>query len=143
MALESTCESMTTAWIERMHIGAIALTKAIGAKKAISETRVTTNEEKIVLLDPIAQAVLTKLVPLISVFARHAPHQKEAVLAAFNHGGFRTLMVGDGTNDVGALKRAHVGISIISAPQVESKLGQSNLILPICDHRFAGLVSDF
>jgi cation-transporting ATPase 13A1 len=64
---------------------------------------------------------LKDLVPLISVFARHAPHQKEAVVAAFNHGGYHTLMCGDGTNDVGALKRAHVGISIISAPEVEAK----------------------
>ena len=57
----------------------------------------------------------------ISVFARHAPRQKEAIIAAFNAGGKTSLMCGDGTNDVGALRRAHVGISLISAPEVESK----------------------
>ena len=77
--------------------------------------------EKALLLHPCVQDLLSELVPLLSVFARHAPHQKEAVIAAFNHGGSRTLMVGDGTNDVGALKRAHVGISILSAPHVEAK----------------------
>ena len=80
-----------------------------------------TLDEKHMLLDSKAQVVLSRIVPLVSVFARHAPHQKEAVVAAFNRGGFHTLMCGDGTNDVGALKRAHVGISIISAPEVESK----------------------
>jgi magnesium-transporting ATPase (P-type) len=83
--------------------------------------RRSTNDEKGLMLSYHAQRVLTELVPLISVFARHAPHQKEAVVAAFNHGGFKTLYAGDGTNDVGALKRAHVGISIISAPEVEAK----------------------
>jgi manganese-transporting P-type ATPase len=66
------------------------------------------------------------LVPLISVFGRHTPHQKEAVVAAFNAAGYRTLMCGDGTNDVGALKRADVGISIISAPNVEKKQRDAN-----------------
>jgi manganese-transporting P-type ATPase len=78
-------------------------------------------DEKAILMSAPAQNVLQSLVPLISVFARHAPHQKEAVVAALNHGGHQTLMCGDGTNDVGALKRAHVGISIISAPVVEKK----------------------
>jgi manganese-transporting P-type ATPase len=78
-------------------------------------------DEKAILLSPSAQAVLSRLVGVISVFARHAPQQKEAVIAALNHGGHQTLMCGDGTNDVGALKRAHVGISIISAPEVEKK----------------------
>jgi manganese-transporting P-type ATPase len=84
-------------------------------------TQSSSLDEKHLLMSPAAQSVLSKLVPIVSVFARHAPHQKEAVVAAFNHGGFQTLMCGDGTNDVGALKRAHVGISIISAPEVESK----------------------
>lgn len=89
-------------------------------------TRVSTLDEKHLLLSPASQSVLKMLVPIVSVFARHAPHQKEAVVAAFNHGGFQTLMCGDGTNDVGALKRAHVGISIISAPEVESKQMEAN-----------------
>ena len=89
-------------------------------------TRTSMIDEKHLLLSPAAQSVLKVLVPLVSVFARHAPHQKEAVIAAFNHGGFQTLMCGDGTNDVGALKRAHVGISIISAPEVESKQMEAN-----------------
>jgi len=78
-------------------------------------------DPKTVLLDPAAQSVLKALVPCVSVFARHAPRQKEAVIAAFNEAGRYTLMCGDGTNDVGALKQAHVGISIISVPEIEAK----------------------
>jgi cation-transporting ATPase 13A1 len=78
-------------------------------------------DSKTVLLHPDAQALLQTLVPLISVFARHAPRQKEAVVAAFNGAGRITLMCGDGTNDVGALKMSHCGISIISVPDLEAK----------------------
>ena len=78
-------------------------------------------DEKALLLDPRVQRALLNLIPFVSVFARHAPYQKEAVIAVLNHAGHTTLMVGDGTNDVGALKRAHVGISIVSAPEVEAK----------------------
>jgi cation-transporting ATPase 13A1 len=78
-------------------------------------------DEKQQLMHPKTLSVLESLVPLISVYARHSPHQKEAVLAAYNRGGYITCMCGDGTNDVGALKRASVGISIVSAPEVESR----------------------
>ena len=78
-------------------------------------------DPKTVLLHPAAQSVLQKLVPLVTVFARHAPRQKEAVIAALNGNGSITLMCGDGTNDVGALKMAHVGISIVSVPDLEAK----------------------
>jgi len=78
-------------------------------------------DEKQFLLHPATQDVLKDVVPMCAVFARCNPRQKEAIVAAFNLGGFTTLMCGDGTNDVGALRRAHVGISIISAPEVEAK----------------------
>ena len=53
------------------------------------------------------------------VFARVSPDQKGAIIAAMNAAGYPTLMCGDGTNDVGALKQATVGISIISSPKLE------------------------
>ena len=56
-------------------------------------------DTKTVLLHPDAQSTMQNLVPLISVFARHAPRQKEAVIAAFNGAGRYTMMCGKFRND--------------------------------------------
>jgi P-type E1-E2 ATPase len=53
----------------------------------------------------------------VQVFARVSPEQKELVVVALRAVGRTVLMCGDGTNDVGGLKAAHVGVALLSASQ--------------------------
>ncbi|KAH9412076.1 putative haloacid dehalogenase-like hydrolase [Ordospora pajunii] len=54
----------------------------------------------------------------ISIFARADPIHKEKIIERYKNAGSYTLMCGDGTNDVGALKSAHVGIALMEAASV-------------------------
>lgn len=69
-------------------------------------------------------AVLS-VIPYVKVFARVAPEQKELIMTTFKMVGRMTLMCGDGTNDVGALKQAHVGVALLNAIPPQSDKSQS------------------
>ncbi|KAK6590325.1 hypothetical protein RS030_162531 [Cryptosporidium xiaoi] len=47
------------------------------------------------------------------VYARMSPKDKQNLINIYNNMGNTTLMCGDGTNDVGALKHSNVGISLL------------------------------
>ncbi|KAE9006000.1 putative manganese-transporting ATPase [Phytophthora fragariae] len=64
-------------------------------------------------------AILENMCLFATVFARTSPQQKEHLIMAMHRCGKTTAMCGDGTNDVGALKQAHIGISIVNSSSTD------------------------
>lgn len=60
-------------------------------------------------------ALADRLMDLILVYGRCNPYHKVSLVSQFVKKGYITMMCGDGGNDCGALKTAHVGIALSDA----------------------------
>lgn len=83
-------------------------------KQVLKDFDLCITGEGLQYLNEYEHSYMLKILPYITVCARFAPKQKEFIVTTLKQQGFYTLMCGDGTNDVGALKHAHVGVSLLS-----------------------------
>jgi cation-transporting ATPase E len=87
-------------------------------------------------LDALSDGALGELAEATTVFGRITPQQKERLVGALRARGHYVAMIGDGVNDVLALKRADLGIAMQSGAQATRSVAG----IVLTDDSFAALV---
>ncbi len=90
-------------------------------------------------LDTTDPDALAEVAEQATVFGRISPAQKASIVAALQRRGYYVAMIGDGVNDVPALKRSHVAISVRSASPVTRSIAD----LLLLDDSFSSLPGAF
>lgn len=78
-------------------------------------------------LEQLDEAQLLQAVEDVTIFGRVSPHQKEQLIKALRARGRYVAMIGDGVNDLLALKQANLGIAMESGSQATR--GIADLVL--------------
>lgn len=69
--------------------------------------------------------VLKEFNEYVAIWARCSPSHKEDIVMDLKKKNHCVMMAGDGTNDVGALKQAHVGIAVLNSSAVAKPVDSS------------------
>lgn len=96
----------------------------LGDLKAIDASKLPDDEE-----------ALAKVVDSYAIFGRVKPEQKEKLIHAFQKNGHVTAMVGDGVNDVLAIKEADCGIAMANGADA----AKSAAHIVLMDSKFSSL----
>jgi cation-transporting P-type ATPase E len=91
------------------------------------------------LLDAMSDERLAQVVSETTVFGRITPQQKERLIKALRAQGHYVAMIGDGVNDVLALKQAHLAVAMLSGSQVTRNVADIVLL----NDSFAALPAAF
>ena len=84
-------------------------------------------------IEKMPPSEVVKQCEYVSVFTRLSPSQKGIITRIFQQRGHRVAVIGDGTNDVIALKSADVGISFIERSSPVAKRAAKVLINDLTD----------
>ena len=83
-------------------------------QERVSEDNLLSGKE----LEELPEEVLLEKITQVKAFYRTSPHQKLKIVQLLKQKGYKVGMLGDGANDILALKEAHVGISLAQGTEV-------------------------